>query len=147
MEKPLNVRVAEALGCTPVYGTYKVSPETPYERTEGPLWRCLCPKPEETEDDAWHVERVPSSPRHIERGCGRSLEVARYDVSWFATGPLIERYGFATWLVPANVLGPAEWRACLESTDEGSFSGPTLLVAVCKLIVALSEAGKLKSVE
>lgn len=148
MDKPLHVQVAEALGCKPVYETYTVMGSP----MRGPIWRCLCPKPDEVPpgawDETWNHEKLPAKPRHIGlRASG--LAVARYDESWFSLGPWIERLGIT--LKQEGDL----WHACerdshagIEFSSEGwhdgmEADGPTPLVAACRLILSLHGAGKL----
>lgn len=65
----------------------------------------------------------------------------RYDLDWAATGPLIEALQIE--IVPpgdpdgGTVWTAAKWRPAIQR------DGATLLTAVCELIVALAEAGKL----
>lgn len=69
-------------------------------------------------------------------------DVPRYDIDWSATGPLLERYR-----IGVEPEGPAMWYA--EQWHAGPMEvyedqvGPTPLVAVCNLILALHAAGKL----
>jgi hypothetical protein len=128
-EKPLHVLVAEALGCSPVWGHGWLS-ERPGEET----WLCRC----EERDHGWDSQA---------QGCGVIL---RYDTDWSATGPLVERYtihlakwnaatgGRAWWY--AAVWGPGEFgdERKVESTGQ-----ETPLLAVCALLLALKAAGKL----
>jgi hypothetical protein len=115
-DKPLHVRVAEALGweqCGTNWdeGNYQIKEAWP------PGW---------TDDDV---------PR----------KVPRYDTDWSATGPLIEKYGiwlqkykeagFFDWRAEA---GDTYMRA-----DGSPITGGTPLEAVCHLILALKETGAL----
>lgn len=120
-EKPLHVRVAEALGCK-------------IERHEWHAgfveWLCDC-----------------LSSQHAGRGYEgeHTGAIFRYDTEWEATGPLIEKYRIDL-RAPAEIGcgNPSceEWRA--ESVDEDvEGSGATPLLAVCNLILALKAAGKL----
>ena len=116
-DKPLHVAVAEALGW---------EPWTP--PTSKSLWGDI---PE-------LLAKVGFT--HIRPGAGLGV-IPRYDTDWAATGPLIERFGLT---VAPHDLQP--WVA---------FDGPginaagfttyarTPLLAVCHLILALKEAGKL----
>ena len=124
-EQPLHVRVAEALGC-------KVSKHAILG------WSCGC----KTKRDE------PSWP-HGETSCGQDGEerypdVRRYDTDWAATGPLIERYAVH---VEPDACHPPQWLAfVLHAGEEFTVSegpGKTPLEAVCALILALKEAGKL----
>lgn len=116
-EKPLHVRVAEALG-----------------------WAVLRQSiPAEERESAWvgvPPERLPNIV---------SEPVPRYDTDWSATGPLIEKYGITFlqdfgngWRVDFG----NGWRVANEwLTLPGKYATP--LVASCHLILALKEAGKL----
>jgi hypothetical protein len=77
----------------------------------------------------------------------------RYDTDWSATGPLIERYnmhlskwnhatGERAWWYAA-VWGPAEEYGQERKVETGGHETP--LIAVCHLILALKEAGKLEA--
>jgi hypothetical protein len=72
-EKPLHVRVAEAIGWTEVHdtgGSSMVAGEPNYWRGRPPGERLVIPR------QAWPV-------------------VPRYDADWAATGPLIERFNLS----------------------------------------------------
>lgn len=118
--RPLHVRVAEALGWT----------------------RC-----QEERDGDW-IGALPSADMLSSRR--ESGIVPRFDTDWAATGPLIERYvvmlnnhkrrGFG-WTAGTTVPDTSP-----EADDGGAFFGEpseTPLIAVCNLIQALKEAGKL----
>jgi Bacteriophage P22, NinX len=67
--------------------------------------------------------------------------VYRYDEEWEATGPLIERYHLTVCPWPDDrTTWIAEWE---EGVEAGQ--GPTPLIAVCHLILALAKAGKLEA--
>ena len=123
-EKPLHVRVAEALGWTDC-------------------------------QSSWIGDAPPRRSAWVGRGHPwYALEELRYyDTDWSATGPLIERYEIT---IDAE-LAPA-WRAeswfhaptgYPEDEEYGGrwqcreAQGDTPLIAVCNLILALKEAGKL----
>lgn len=114
-EKPLNIRVAEALGCEVLY-----KPE--WDRLNP--WFCGCGVREHDGNDS----------------AGR---IANYDTDWQDGGPLIEKH--------VDTLcddAPQGWRADskIEQDHNGvpwMVHGPTPLIAVCNLILALKEAGKL----
>lgn len=110
-EKPLNVRVAEALGCEPI------------------------------EDDGYEPHRFYCGCDPLTHATpGELPRLVRYDTDWSATGPLIERYGIDL----TKLLGSHCWLA--EGQPDGwldSAEGPTPLLAVCNLILALHAAGKL----
>lgn len=138
-DKPLNVRVAEALGWTEIH----------LEEHGGdggtPAWFGTRPA-----DD--HVYAVAD-------GLVRWFGVPRFDKSWRTTGPLIERYRI-TVLRRAGVAPgtPYAWVAysgfdfvggsiasqSIDSVWDAEEDGETALVAVCNLIVALSNAGELE---
>jgi hypothetical protein len=135
-ERPLHVRVAEALGCKPEGG--------PDE------WLCGC-------KDRTHGVGGP---------CRHPWEVPAYDTDWAATGPLIERYGI-TIEAPERHCDDPEGHDCLqwkayhpdscfkchkypeppcasgECDLDPRGAGAAPLIAVCNLILALHEAGKL----
>lgn len=116
MDKPLHVRVAEALGWINVL---------PFE-ADG-----IVDESNWTGDD-------PS---------GEGGFVPNYDTDWSATGPLIEKNGIAIFPTSEAVLAKTSfgrWTASILAF-ESCESGPTPLIAVCNLILALAEAGKLKA--
>lgn len=128
-EKPLHVRVAEALGCAPKM------------RLGGRVWDCEC-----KEND--HAEHKLHDDCHDGEGlnCDEYL-LARYDTDWSATGPLIEKYD--VWLQPCEDHRTTPGVACRgwvavngDISEEGA--GATPLEAVCNLILALKAAGKLE---
>ncbi len=118
-EKPLHVRVAEALGCK-----LFLQRQTPDSLPS--YWRCGC-----------HPQAH-----------GNILGIWPYDTDWSATGPLIEKYKMTV----ENVCGTlasygnsAEWRAYVANAfGPKPVYGTTPLIAVCHLILALKEAGKLE---
>lgn len=119
-EKPLHVRVAEALGCKPV------------QATPGPRsWRCTCPQ-------------ASDALNFLPHGWADTPYVAPYDIEWSATGPLIEKYGFRLRRDPINageVHNPDELEYVWEARDErGEFcaEGATALLAICALIIDLN---------
>jgi hypothetical protein len=148
-ELPLHVRVAVALGWPP--------PE--YITDEGhdpnrPIygWRQCHREHDEYEDcyenHLWH--------------CGTEdyFAAPRYDTDWSATGPLIEKYVDGLTFVLGNrgarELDPKapEWDDHYDAVafggrlgrDLGGWfqrQGATPLLAICHLILALKEAGKL----
>jgi hypothetical protein len=111
-EKPLHVRVAEALGGNPFWSTRR-------------QWECKCG------DECEHTDPV-------------SEELYAYDTDWAATGPLIERLGIGIY-AEVDPIGRT-WVATPAEHEHGEAHhqfGPTPLVAVCNLLLALKEAGKL----
>ena len=121
-EKPLHVRVAEALGCEVLH---KPEWDSTYP------WFCGC---------AGAGHDGPES-------AGR---IANYDTDWQDGGPLIEKYRIQ---LNAGLIGghhSKPWYADLnhnspviENYEGEQEYGPTPLIAVCNLILALKEAGKL----
>lgn len=129
-EKPLHVRVAEALG---------------WERVTIPvagIERCL--------EGGTHAWRVPGG--HIV-GCETCDQVPpRYDTSWLDTGPLIEKYGISISgvyydaladLVDVDHRGWLAGKLFPNETFIRQRAGYTPCEAICNLILALAEAGKL----
>lgn len=127
-EKPLHVRVAEALGWTYL---------GPSEVEGG--W--------EGEPPSGHP--LDKTPRRLDQHIG----VLRYDTDWSATGPLIERFGigiyrpdefcpdreFAWVAVWGGVHGWDDGAVCADEQEGAA----TPLEAVCRLILAMAAAGKL----
>jgi len=129
-EKPLHVRVAEALGCSPV--EFGLRPGT------GGFWKCGC------KDGFKHGQEYTDG--YV------SDNLKRYDTDWSATGPLIERYEI---VVLRDIRSHAKtycWMAVVGAQDDHGYldkdypdegNGKSPLVAVCNLILALSKAGRL----
>ncbi len=128
-EKMLHVRVAGALGWAEL--------------------EFLPPKNSMNMDDkgSWVGYTAPAV-------IGEKREVPRYDTDWSATGPLIERYRIQVWHQEddphlAEIFGEqpgGDWRAthaACACPGLGAAIGETPLIAVCRLIVSLKEAGKL----
>lgn len=123
-EKPLHMRVAEALGWRDLcqIGWLPINPPIPCVRGKRPEQMIVGPKGDE--------------------------DVPHYDTDWSATGPLIEKYGICL-----SSDGPNEWEAWSGrwrgAVNRGTFEDthqPTALHAVCHLILALHAAGKLPEV-
>lgn len=139
-EKPLHVRVAEALGCVPV--------GPPKYRWDS--WCCVC---KVRKDEHWgpHTAHVIHSECcHSHSGLNCDNDLARYDTDWSATGPLIERYGIGLIKSYEPSKSSLRWHACTETGESCSYGscgpaalGETPLLAVCNLILALKAAGKL----
>jgi hypothetical protein len=119
--RPLHVRVAEVLGCKPVFR--KAYPGDREER-----WCCDCPNRGHRDPDLH--EPWEDDP-----------EIARYDLDWSATGPLIEQLSInltrsvkaVEWYVPGD-----SWFANRSGAKFGM--GATPLLAVCDWIVKNAEA-------
>ncbi len=119
-DKPLHVRVAEALGWTDCDNKTAYPP----------------------------LEYWTGSPPDTRPVLGHREEIDHYDTDWSATGPLIEKYGLMIipvgqerleWLACEGFGGWDSYKD--EFIKEG---GETPLIAACNLILALHEAGKLK---
>lgn len=127
-EKPLHVRVAEALG-------YR------WWRSSASGRRCLYAPGRNPE---W-MQTLADGTEDVVTDVPDGALCPRYDTDWSATGPLIEKYHMAVWYVP-SIVGAGEWRAQREDEGlaaDGSLTGPAPLIAVCNLLLALKEAGKL----
>jgi hypothetical protein len=119
-EKPLHVRVAEALGWTSI----------------GP-------------GNSMNLSDPGAGYPPKNQIVGHKEPIPRYDTDWAATGPLIERYGIDTEAIsysPTDRTYGWKARACPVWNGDESMTtyGETPLLAVCALILALHEAGKLK---
>lgn len=133
IEKPLNVQVAEALGCT----LEERRRPGKYPTIMGEIygWGCGCP----------HNE-------HYGRECGPDGEELTWEIApygedspygWACTGPLITRYGIGIAQQDGRWWAGKEWMGAAGYKD--SAPGPTVLIAVCNLILALHKAGKLEA--
>lgn len=141
-EKPLHVRVAEALGFQVEDHSYECRKACVVMPEEGGM----IPTTKRTHrHGGWEVwERFEWEPHE-----GDWVECPSYDTDWSALGPVIERHGIhigRDGLAP--VTGPLSWWAADAGTYVGfdpSYMerGPTPLIAVCHLLLALHEAGKL----
>lgn len=122
-EKPLHVRVAEAIGWTDCH----YDGERDGEPGSG-IWFGNCSD----------CSVLPKWFCPITEGL---VQVPSYDTDWSATGPLIEKYRIG--LVPDGGRSHC-WSAQVwwERFAAGK-KGPDPLIAVCNLILALKEAGKL----
>jgi hypothetical protein len=125
-DKPLHVRVAEALGCSP-------DEYVPAGSWEGrKAWSC-------------HCLGANKGEAH-----GDMMSVYRYDLDWSVTGPLIEKYDISLDSPEVDCDDHAahtclKWVALPKVSSlkvEGvSEKGP--LEAVCFLLLKMAEAGKL----
>lgn len=120
MDKPLHVQVAEALGWEgPFY-------KRPLGGVDGNpvLWFGTPPDPM----PPWAVGPW-------------TRMVPLFDTDWASTGRLIEKYGFWIRHLDGEV---AEWDAFRnDDLPDPRGTGSTPLIAVCRLILRLAEAGKL----
>jgi hypothetical protein len=123
-EKPLHVQVAEALGCAVQIKAGRFVMR----------YRCGC-------QDGAHY-----------RDCNDPdwREIMEYDTDWSATGPLIEKHCIGlTHLWPGDWGGDGfRWAAITAGEVRHGLpliEGPTPLTAVCNLILALKESGKLEN--
>lgn len=121
MEKPLHVRVAEALGWTEC---------SPYAiGSEAGSW-------------GWHGRE----PMLVKLGVPNPrMTIPRFDADWAATGPLIDQFGIEVWKDSDDDSDPRYLWAASQSGYKTSElgRGPKPLLAVSALIVTLHEAGKL----
>lgn len=126
-EKPLHVRVAEALGC-------KTAAPTKCKNVGcQDLWVCACDeRGSHNEHPDFHCDHLPC-----------------YDTDWAVTGPLMEQvilpyrqFVLADWI---NVVGsnqPARYQTYFQGLPLQGW-GDTPLLAICNLILVLKEKGKL----
>jgi len=127
-EKPLHVKVAEALGCRPMHG-YGM----------GDAVVCSC-------DDGRHGEQSSLTPHHGEKTELHSF-ILRYDTDWSAMGPLIEKFTInLEQAQAANAAGGpwAAWRWWRPGDPMAAagplpqrFWGETPLEAVCNFILGM----------
>jgi len=104
-------------------------------------------------------EPVPEKPLHVhgaealgwtdlDKDGYYRTDAPHYDIDWNATGPLIEKYGITLGPAPRSEEdAPPWWRATPRSALCAGYTtqlGPTPLEAVCRLILELHKAGKLK---
>jgi hypothetical protein len=123
VDEPLHIEVARALGWTRVE-------ECPASTLD---WHGHPP------DEHW--AKVNDYGNYGLCGCEKPQAVVpRYDTDWSATGPLIERYEITLDHQDDDGTLPDYWRA-----KRPGFTAETghPLIAVCYLILALHEAGKL----
>lgn len=140
-EKPLHVKVAEALGWTNLefkawYVNEDLSPAEP------PRWVGSAP-------GGWGASGIPLNPLWKEMGDRPGWvevwNVPNYDTDWSATGPLIEKYGIAIEPEDAEFVKKHPTSAWVAAHFAGPvLYGETPLIAVCNVLLVLSAAGKLK---
>ncbi len=129
-ERPLHVRVAEALGWTELVESH--SP---------PMWLGRLPTGLDMPGTNF-VASIDRQNRIVTIGSG---SVPRYDTDWSATGPIIER--LRVHVGPVGFHRPP-WEAFKlmgEDQEDEAYSAPgqTPLGAVCDLLLLLHEAGRL----
>ena len=129
---PLHVRVALALGWTGLH-----APGWDEGHACGDI---LLPDPGRL---LWKG-RAPGNLLVGPEGC---TIVPRFDEDWSVGGPLLDTYGIGLQKRPSAYVRPLElWQADkYDSASEDTLAayGATALGAVCNLIVALKDAGKL----
>jgi hypothetical protein len=129
-EKPLHVRVAEALGLVV---------------TQKPVGNFVWYRPEFLVDVSVLPERKKDCVPFDGDVWAEVHEIPRYDTDWAAGGPLIDRFGINLTCDHQATSTARLWEAWYQPGDVwlASKFGPTVLVAVCNMIIALKEAGKL----
>lgn len=123
-DRPLHVRVAEALGWTDLHAGIYFSEAFGSGGTGD--WTGTAPGPPKPFDNGWVKGEVVSEA------------VPRYDTDWSATGPLIERY-----FIGLKYQERKWWAGRKGHPHSVWYSSETPLFAACHLILALSAAGKL----
>lgn len=118
-DRPLHVRVAEALGCTTVTESHPKGID---------YWACECP-------GALHGDNM------ADEGDGMIKWLPRYDIDWHATGPLIQRIQILIQPPMFADEGDNMWAATgpwRPAESRRLVKGETPLIAVCNLILALN---------
>jgi len=165
MEKPLHVRVAEALESGVEIDMFDgPGPQNIASITEASAF------PSIGATRVWWIRR-PLPKDHYETECPYAYEgepceckprvdlIPRYDTNWSATGPLIEKLTISirdttrcsdAVVNPVVIAGTFElgWaarRGGWPGVHYNDVYGETPLIAVCNLILALKEAGRLPS--
>jgi hypothetical protein len=139
-EKPLHVRVAEALGWT------DLTEGPPMLPGDEPTWLGMPP----VGDSSLILSAVDHKERVVTLTMG-IRSVYRYDLDWSKTGPLIERF-LVMVHPPASIYvlwgaitsGGSLGRDVTEPAQVQAATGRTPQIAVCNLILALAAAGKLE---
>lgn len=140
-EKPLHVRVAEALGWTAWHSKHD-------------YW--IITEPDGTRHEDGYGQPNPkydsqTGKKVQPRQWWEEYDPPRYDTDWSATGPLIERFRPHAEVRLDPLCHEPKWCAFyIPDGDEDiieSSKQPTLLLAICHLILALKEAGKLETTE
>jgi hypothetical protein len=132
LDKPLHVQVAEALGWS------DGNPPLHLQKMNDHGW---------VEDAKGYFGSPPDGTVDAEGRRIVMMHVPSYDTDWSATGPLIEKWRFHGDVRLDPTCHAPDWCAFYIPEGEGdiieSAKHPTLLIAVCNLILALKEAGKL----
>jgi len=144
-EKPLHLKVAEALGWSDfTFDTWWIDddgkPEgKPFWHGHDPVRTEVAPTTALQQGFKYVIGTTPNPNYHPER---LHWPVPHYDTDWAATGPLIEKYG-----VKLERVGPHQWSAWVNETAHGGNHayGDTPLTAVCGLIIHAKAAGKLEA--
>lgn len=139
-EKPLHVRVAEALGWTTVGNEAGVG-----------IWTGLTGPNGQVIEWGGHPPGDTEEPREGELWADwrrRAKPIPRYD-TWQEIGPLIERFGIGVAMTQKAFdteprLPGDNWIATRFDDPSPLEIGPTPLIAVCNLLLSLHSAGKLK---
>lgn len=138
IEKPLHVQVAEALGWTQIV-------EAPFLPVTVSNW--LGKPPAWDKGTHQFISGIDYQRRSITVSVG---SIPRYDTDWSATGPLIEQLALDVFYEgrPRHDRGwtAQAWLPFGEKVPSAAWSkrGETPLLALCKLILALHAAGKLR---
>jgi hypothetical protein len=129
-ERPLHVLVAEALGWIECRVADYPRP-TLVPDTHWPIWHG---RPSEGHWPLW------MSRAEWEREPNSRPEVPHYELSWEETGPLIDKY--------AQFVRHDEYGWVVYHGKDGQTIGigETLLIATCRLVLAMKELGELCAV-
>lgn len=144
-DKPLHVRVAEALGWTEI-ARWKFGPDDEIYRVEsGGALAGTPPGPtEHLEENGWHLDAIGTVSERDGGDADKTyFSIPRYDTDWYATGPLVE-----AWQIKLVPYVDGRWEACSHQerwlVDDGypCAMEPTALLAVCSLILSWQRHGK-----
>lgn len=143
-EKPLHVQVAEALGVKPRRSWAVMN------RAEDAYFIDFDREYEAEADVADHLRRYPNG-LYAQEGAHvvEQLHYPFFDTDWAATGPRLERLRAEGWNVVLQCENGGHWYAYYSDIGHNApyvqveGRGDTPLVAVCRLILALSAAGRL----
>ncbi len=143
-DKPLHVQVAEALGMTLVDRStaVRISNER-HVKNNDEVERSLGIRPPFNDYEHWYSGAGPYILSDSTFGLD---QVPAYDTSWEATGPLIEKYKISLRHGECRMHVECRNLWCATSQDhqaDDRVDAVNPLVAVCYLVIALKEAGKL----